>query len=56
MFTRSLHASSVATAGVLTVPRHGYFLDGVKYLEAQERKNVMPSLFDLVDEEMPAAS
>ena len=25
----------------------GYFLDGVKYLEAEERKNDMPGLFDL---------
>ncbi len=28
---------------------HGYFLDSVKYAEAEERKNVMPSLFDLID-------
>lgn len=26
----------------------GYFLDSVKYAEAEERKNVMPTLFDLV--------
>lgn len=25
----------------------GYFLDGVKYLEAQERNHAMPALFDL---------
>ena len=25
----------------------GYFLDGVKYLEAQERAQAMPTLFDL---------
>ncbi|SKF61585.1 Uncharacterised protein [Mycobacteroides abscessus subsp. abscessus] len=25
----------------------GYFLDGVKYLEAQEREHEMPTLFDL---------
>ena len=29
----------------------GYFLDGVKYLEAAERETSMPSLFDLLDEE-----
>lgn len=27
----------------------GYFLDSVKYAEAEERKNVMPTLFDLID-------
>lgn len=26
----------------------GYFLDSVKYAEAEERKNVMPTLFDLI--------
>ena len=26
----------------------GYFLDSVKYLEAEGRKQAMPSLFDLV--------
>ena len=25
------------------------FIDSVKYAEAEERKNVMPSLFDLID-------
>lgn len=29
----------------------GYFLDGVKYLQAAERKKAMPSLFDLLDDE-----
>jgi hypothetical protein len=33
----------------------GYFLDAVKYLEAEERKHEMPSLFDLVEDEQPAA-
>lgn len=28
----------------------GYFLDGVKYLEAEERAQSMPSLFDLTDD------
>ena len=50
--------------GLMTVPRQavlngrrgrgvelntGYFLDGVKYLEAAERQMDMPSLFDLLD-------
>ena len=49
-------------AGLMTVPLRavkagrrgrgvelntGYFLDGVKYLEAQEREASMPTLFDL---------
>lgn len=28
----------------------GYFLDSVKYAEAEERKNVMPTLFDLMND------
>jgi hypothetical protein len=32
----------------------GYFLDAVKYLEAEERKHAMPRLFDSLD--VPAAS
>jgi hypothetical protein len=32
----------------------GYFLDSVKYLEAEERQREMPTLFDL--DEMPEAS
>lgn len=27
----------------------GYFLDGVKYLEAAEREADLPSLFDMLD-------
>lgn len=27
----------------------GYFLDSVKYAEAEERKNEMPTLFDLME-------
>ena len=30
---------------------NGYFLDSVKYAEAEERKNVMPTLFDLIGAE-----
>ncbi len=33
----------------------GYFLDSVKHLEAQERRQDLPTLFDLVDAE-PVAS
>lgn len=32
----------------------GYFLDGVKYLQAKEREKAMPSLFDALAEEKPA--
>jgi len=60
-------------AGLMTVPvralklgrqgrgvelNHGYFLDGVKYLQAQERQVNMPSLFDALaggDELEPAS-
>jgi hypothetical protein len=34
----------------------GYFLDGVKYLEAKEREVGMPSLFDFTGDRAPAAN
>lgn len=34
----------------------GYFLDGVKYMEAEERKQQMPTLFDALDMTEPATT
>ena len=34
----------------------GYFLDGVKYLEAEERRQHMPGLFDLIDTEQDTSA
>ena len=62
VLAKFFHRSSVTFGGLFTVPLRalaagrrgrsvelntGYFLDGVKYLEAQERQQDMPSLFDL---------
>lgn len=54
--TVPLRAMKMGRKGRSAELNTGYFLDAVKYLEAEERKHEMPSLFDLVDEEMPAAS
>jgi hypothetical protein len=58
-------------SGLATVPRQalahgrrglgielnsGYFLDGVKYMEAEERKQGMPTLFDTLSDESMAES
>ncbi|WP_420313622.1 DNA methyltransferase [Actinopolymorpha alba] len=45
---RALHAGRRSRAVELNT---GYFLDGVKYLQAEERKHGMPTLFDLADDE-----
>lgn len=47
---RALHLGRRGRASELNT---GYFMDGVKYLEAKEREMSMPSLFDLMEE--PAA-
>lgn len=49
---RALHLGRQGRAFELNA---GYFLDGVKYLEAAERELSMPTLFDLLDGEEGAA-
>jgi len=47
LFTVPLRAIKAGRRGRAAELNPGYFLDGVKYLEAEERKRSMPSLFDL---------
>lgn len=47
--TVPLRALKLGRRGRSSELNTGYFLDAVKYLEAEERKQVMPSLFDLED-------
>ena len=47
LFTVPVRALRAGRRGRAAELNHGYFLDGVKYLQAQERKRDMPSLFDL---------
>jgi hypothetical protein len=49
LFTVPLRAMALGRQGRAAELNPGYFLDGVKYLEAEERKQSMPTLFDLVD-------
>lgn len=45
--TVPLRALQAGRRGLSTELNPGYWLDSVKYLEAEERKQAMPSLFDL---------
>ena len=45
--TVPLRALKLGRRGAGAELNAGYFLDSVKYLEAQEREHDMPSLFDL---------
>jgi hypothetical protein len=47
LFTVPLRALKLARRGRAAELNPGYFLDGVKYLEAHEREASMPSIFDL---------
>lgn len=55
LFTTAVRAIAAGRRGRSAELNPGYFLDGVKYLQAEERKQSMPSLFDL-DELTEAAS
>ncbi len=50
LFTVPLRAMRLGREGRAAELNSGYFLDGVKYLEAEERKQAMPSLFDLTED------
>jgi len=54
LFTVPLRAMKAGRRGRAVELNSGYFLDGVKYLEAEERKQSMPTLFDLATEEAAA--
>jgi hypothetical protein len=47
LFTVPVRALAAGRRGRAVELNSGYFLDGVKYLQAEERKRGMPSLFDL---------
>jgi hypothetical protein len=55
LFTVPLRAMKAGRRGRAAELNGGYFLDGVKYLEAEERKQTMPTLFDLAVVEEAAA-
>ena len=49
LMTVPLRALKLGRKGRASELNPGYFLDGVKYLEAAERELAMPSLFDAID-------
>jgi hypothetical protein len=49
LFTVPVRAIAMGRRGRGVELNSGYFLDGVKYLQAEERSRAMPSLFDLVE-------
>ncbi|MBP9054587.1 MAG: hypothetical protein KBF94_18350, partial [Ilumatobacteraceae bacterium] len=52
LFTVPYRAVLMGRRGRAAELNPGYFLDGVKYLQAAERKVDMPSLFDVIDDEV----
>ena len=56
LFTVPVRALRLGRRGRAVELNTGYFLDGVKYLQAEERRFAMPSLFDLDDAPARAAS
>jgi DNA modification methylase len=47
LFTVPVRALAAGRRGRAVELNPGYFLDGVKYLQAEERRHGMPTLFDL---------
>jgi len=56
LFTVPVRALHLRRCGRAVELNTGYFLDGVKYLQAQERKAGLPSLFDLSEPTVVEAS
>ncbi len=52
LFTVPYRALHLGRRGRASELNPGYFLDGVKYLQAKEREKAMPSLFDFEDGQM----
>jgi hypothetical protein len=50
LFTVPVRAMKAGRRGRAVELNSQYFLDGVKYCQAQERTSTAPSLFDLVEE------
>lgn len=55
LFTVPYRALKLGRRGRASELNPGYFLDGIKYLEAMERKIAIPSLFDVLETEREAA-
>lgn len=55
LFTVPYRALKLGRRGRASELNSGYFLDGIKYLEAMEREISIPSLFDTLDPEKEAA-
>ena len=51
LFTVPFRAMHLDRRGRAAELNTGYFMDGVKYLQAKEREKAMPSLFDAIDAE-----
>ena len=49
LFTVPYRAMKLGRKGRAVELNHGYFLDGIKYLQAMEREISAPSLFDVLD-------
>jgi DNA modification methylase len=54
--TVPVRALALGREGLGVELNSGYFLDGVKYLEAEERKRSMPTLFAALDRDMDEAA
>ncbi|MDL5159462.1 DNA methyltransferase [Actinomycetospora termitidis] len=50
LFTVPLRALKAGRRGRAAELNPGYFLDGVKYLQAEDRRRDMPTMFDLLEE------
>ena len=50
LFTVPVRALRAGRRGRAVELNHGYFLDGVKYLQAEENRAALPTLFDLVQD------
>ena len=55
LFTVPYRALLMGRRGRAAELNPGYFLDGVKYLQAAERQVSIPTLFDVLDEQMSEA-
>lgn len=55
LFTVPYRALKLGRRGRASELNPGYFLDGIKYLEAMEREIAIPSLFDVLETEREAA-
>ena len=55
LFTVPYRALKLGRQGRASELNPGYFLDGIKYLQAMEREVSTPSLFDVLDSEAEAA-